>query len=133
MQKILFSLACLIMAPAASATTPPVAPERHLFLLLFQPGPAWVAGRPMAQQDLRAHGAYHAALVRNGRSVAAGGYGGMDGGMAIVRASDLAEAQAIAAADPAIVNRVFTAEVRQWRPRFHSDQPLVDPPAKAPR
>ncbi len=80
----------------------------------------------MAQQDLKAHGAYHATLVRENRAVAAGGYLGMDGGLAIVRAADLPEAQAILAADPAIMNGVFIADVRQWRPRFHSDKPLVE-------
>ena len=80
----------------------------------------------MAQQDMKAHAAYHAELVREGRSVAGGAYVGRDGGMAIVRATDLAEAQAMLKADPAIQNGVFSAEIRQWRPRFHSDKPLVE-------
>ena len=80
----------------------------------------------MVQQDLKAHAAYHAALVRENRAVAAGEYVGMDGGLAIVRAADLTEAQAILAADPAIMNGVFIAEVRKWRPRFHNDKPLVE-------
>ena len=81
---------------------------------------------PMRQQDLREHAAYHDRLVREGRGFAGGGYVGMDGGMAIVRAADLAEAQAILAADPAVVNGVFAAEIRQWRPRFHTDGALVE-------
>jgi hypothetical protein len=32
------------------------------------------------------------------------------------------------AADPAIENGVFVAELRQWLPRFHSDAPLVERP-----
>jgi uncharacterized protein YciI len=109
--------------PAPAATAP-----RQLFLFLFRPGPAWRAGVPMREQDLREHGAYHDRLVREGRSVAGGGYVGEDGGLAIVRAADLAEAQAMLAADPAIRNGVFVAELRQWRPRFHSDAPLVEGP-----
>jgi len=116
----------LVLAAVPAAAQPPAEPARELFLFLFRPGPAWVAGRPMHQQDLRAHGAYHAALVREGRAAAGGGYVGMEGGMAIVRAADLAEAEAILAADPAIANGVFAAEIRQWRPRFHSDRPLVE-------
>ena len=111
-------------APAQAA--PPAAPQRQLFLFLFRPGPACQAGVPMRQQNLREHGAYHARLVREGRSVAGGGYVGEDGGMAIVRAADLAEARAMLAADPAIVSGVFVAELRQWQPRFHSDRPLVE-------
>ncbi len=82
----------------------------------------------MRQRNLREHGAYHAVLVRDGRSVAGGGYVGEDGGMAIVRAADVAEAQAMLAADPAIRDGVFVAELRQWQPRFHSTLPLVERP-----
>jgi uncharacterized protein YciI len=121
----------LSLSPAAAMAQPaPASPAaagaRQLFLFLYRPGPAWRAGVPMRQQDLRAHGAYHARLVSEGRSVAGGGFVGMDGGMAIVRASDLAEAQAMLAADPAIVNGVFAADVRHWQPRFHSPAPLVE-------
>jgi uncharacterized protein len=107
--------------PAPAATGP-----RQLFLFLYRPGPAWRQGVPMREQYLRAHGAYHARLVSEGRSVAGGGYVGEEGGMAIVRAADLAEAQAMLAADPAIRNGVFAAELRQWTPRFHSAAPLVE-------
>lgn len=109
-------------APAA-ATAP-----RQLFLFLYRPGPAWRAGRPMREQDLRAHGAYHAQLLREGRSFAGGGYVGEDGGLAIVRAASMDEARAMLAADPAIRNGVFVAELRQWSPRFHGAAPLVEGP-----
>lgn len=114
--------------PAAqpAATSQPAA--RQLFLFIYRPGPAWVAGRPMAQQDLRAHAAYHSQLVRDGRSVAGGGFVGLEGGMAIVRAADLAEAQLMLDRDPAIMNGVFAADIRHWRPRFDSGQPLADQP-----
>lgn len=125
MRRLLLSLVLFVSAMPVVAQ-PAAEPARELFLFLFRPGPAWVAGRPMQQQDLRAHGAYHAALVREGRAAAGGGYVGMEGGMAIVRAANLAEAEALLAADPAIVNGVFAAEIRQWRPRFHSDRPLVE-------
>lgn len=119
-----------MQSPAAAPAPPPPSLEqpRQLFLFLFRPGPAWRAGVPMPQQDLRDHGAWHARLVREGRSVAGGGYVGEDGGMAIVRAANRAEAEAMLAADPAIRNGLFVAELRQWRPRFHSDAPLVERP-----
>lgn len=127
--KLLLLLA-LALAGAQPPTTPPPAPApeqpRQLFLILFRPGPAWRAGVPMRQQDLRAHAAYHDRLVREGRSVAGGGYVGEDGGLAIIRAANRAEAEAMLAADPAIRNGVFAAELRQWAPRFHSDAPLVE-------
>ena len=121
-------LLALALAGAQPPPAPPPAPEqpRQLFLFLFRPGPAWRAGVPMPQQDLRAHGAYHARLVREGRSVAGGGYVGGEGGMAIVRAANRAEAETMLAADPAIRSGVFVAEIRQWAPRFYSDAPLVE-------
>lgn len=122
----------LVLAIALAQTPQPTAPApdqpRQLFLFLFRPGPAWRAGVPMRQQDLREHGAYHARLVREGRGVAGGGYVGEEGGMAIVRAATRAEAEAMLAADPAIVNGVFAAELRQWAPRFYGDGPLVERP-----
>ena len=124
--------ALILLALALAGAQPPPAPPsaaeqpRQLFLFLFRPGPAWRAGVPMPQQDLRAHAAYHARLVQEGRSVAGGGYVGEEGGMAIVRATNRAEAEAMLAADPAIRNGVFVAELRQWSPRFHSDAPLVE-------
>ena len=116
-----------VATPAAAQTaSPPQA--QQLFLLLFRPGPAWQAGLPMARQNLREHAAYHARLVAESRSVAAGGYVGEEGGMAIIRAADLTEARAMLAADPAIQNGVFVAELRQWQPRYFNDRPLVEAP-----
>jgi uncharacterized protein YciI len=47
--------------------------------------------------------------------------------MAIIRAADRAEAEAVLAADPAIVNGVFAADIRHWQPRFDSGRPLTEP------
>lgn len=82
----------------------------------------------MREQDLRAHAGYHARLLSEGRGFAGGGYVGEDGGLAIVRAANLDEARAMLAADPAILNGVFIAELRQWAPRFHNERPLVEGP-----
>jgi uncharacterized protein YciI len=128
--KLALALLLAFAADAATGQPPTTAPTaqsaRQLFLFVYRPGPSWRTGVPMREQDLRAHGAYHAQLVRDGRSVAGGGFVGLDGGMAIVRAADLAEAQAMLAADPAIVNGVFAADIRHWVPRFHSPAPLVE-------
>jgi len=128
--KVALAILLALAGNAVMAQPPQAAPTaqnaRSLFLFVYRPGPSWRPGVPMREQDLRAHGAYHAQLVRDGRSVAGGGFVGMDGGMAIVRAADLAEAQAMLAADPAIVNGVFAADIRHWVPRFHSPAPLVE-------
>lgn len=128
MKTVILLALLLAGAPALAQTEPSAAAPRQLFLFLYRPGPAWRAGRPMREQDLRAHGAYHARLLAEGRGFAGGGYVGEDGGLAIVRAAGLDEARAMLAADPAIVNGVFVAELRQWAPRFHNAQPLVEAP-----
>jgi uncharacterized protein YciI len=126
MARFLLFLSLLIAAVPAAAQSPAPPPgPRQLFVILYRPGPAWIAGRPMREQDLRPHGAYYAGLLRDGRVFAGGGFEG-DGGMAIIRAADAAEARAILDADPAITSGVFVAELRQWRPRFFSEAPLVE-------
>ncbi len=128
MKAILFLALLLAGAPALAQPEPAPAAPRQLYLFLYRPGPAWRAGVPMRQQDLRDHAAYHGRLLREGRSFAGGGYVGENGGLAIVRAAGLEEARAMLAADPAIRNGVFVAELRQWAPRFHNDGPLVERP-----
>jgi uncharacterized protein YciI len=128
MARLVLILSLLLAAALpSSAGAQPAASPTPLFLFLYRPGPAWRAGVPMQRQDLRAHADYHARLVREGRSFAAGGFVGLDGGMAIVRAANRTEAEAMLAADPAILNGVFAAEVRQWAPRFRTNAPLVPP------
>ncbi len=120
------ALAALI-TPAAHA-----GPDQPLFAVIYRPGPAWKAGLPMAQQDLRAHGGYIARLAAEGRVVAGGGWVGQDGGMALMRCADADEAARLLAADPAITTGVFQADVRRWSPRFGVDADLVPKPATPP-
>jgi len=117
----------LLAAPACvHAQTPPVeAPAaQHLFLFQYSRGPAWREGVPMRQQGLGPHGAYMRQLQEEGRLFAGGGYASDDGGMAIVICANMDEARAILAADPAITSGIFVAELRQWTPRFRTDEPL---------
>ncbi|WP_114953316.1 YciI family protein [Sphingosinicella terrae] len=115
---------------AAQAPSPPTEaqPDRQLFVIHYRPGPAWVAGRPMGEQNLRPHGLYYRDLLQQGRVFAGGGFVGEDGGLAIIRAASRAEAEAILAADPAIRDGIFAAELRQWSPRFVADGPLAERP-----
>ena len=123
-----------VMIGAMLMTSAPVAaaPDQPLFAFIYRPGPAWKPGLPMAQQDLREHGGYIAKLTAEGRVVAAGGWAGADGGMAVLRAADAEEAARLLAADPAITGRIFEADLRRWSPRFGVDADLVPKPA-APR
>jgi len=116
-----------ILSAAAAALAPGAVPQTkepgELFVLRFAPGPNWVAGRPMAAQDLRTHAAYHARLVRDSHSVAKA-FVSWESGMALVRAADRLEAAAVAAADPAFLNGVFSVTLEHWRSSFVSELPL---------
>lgn len=118
-------------ATAAQTTQTPAqvapAPQTQLFLFVYSPGPAWRAGVPMAQQDMRPHGGYMRQLLEQGTLVAGGGFTDRDGGMAIVRAADMEAARALLAADPAIASGVFVADCMAWRPRFGGTTPLIAP------
>lgn len=105
----------------------PAAAADPLFAFIYRPGPAWKPGLPMAQQDMRPHATYIAKLSAEGRVVAAGGWSGLDGGMAVLRAADEDEAARLLAADPAITSGLFLADLRRWAPRFGVDTDLVPP------
>lgn len=127
--RTLLLLSLLMIGAAAQAEDAPPNDSRALFAFTYAPGPAWQQGKPMGQQDLRAHARYHADLVKTGASYAAGGFVGEEGGMALIRAASLDQARTILAADPAIQNRVFTATIREWQPRFVSGDSLEAPGA----
>lgn len=117
------TIACPPAMAQTAAGTEAVQPAR-LFIFTYRPGPAWRAGLPMAKQALGPHAAYHKRLVAQGRSFAAGPFLTSEGGMAIIRAADLEEAQAMLAADPAIQSGVFVGSIEAWRPGLRTDQPL---------
>ncbi|WP_395644861.1 YciI family protein [Terricaulis sp.] len=138
MQQLKTAIVSLCLALAACVSSPSAAqtpaPEAHvqaqqtqLFLFVYSPGPAWRAGVPMAQQDMRPHGGYMRQLLEEGTLVAGGGFTDRNGGMAIVRAADMETARALLAADPAISSGVFVAECMAWRPRFGGTTPLLAP------
>lgn len=116
--------ATLAPAAAMAQAATPAAPAAQLFVLTYRQGPAWKPDRPISEQGLAPHGAYQKQLIAEGRSFAAGPFLTSLGGMAIIRAADLKEAQAVLAADPAIRNGVFVGAIEAWRPILSSNQPL---------
>lgn len=100
---------------------------KTLFVFLYRAGPAWKVGQPMEKQALGPHAAYIKGLLDQGHLVGGGRFEGQDGGMAIVKTTGPEQAQAMLAADPAIVAGVFVADLRAWTPRFRSPEPLSAP------
>lgn len=87
-----------------------------LFLVVYEPGPAWETGKPTSAQDLAEHGRYILQLHVDGRLDRAGGFVDADGGAAVLRVSSREQALAIVAEDPAVRDGLMVATVSQWRP-----------------
>lgn len=71
-------------------------------------------GAPTSRAEVQAHVLHLHALERRGLLVLAGPYGDGSGGLVVVRAQDLAHAQALAAADPFVARGLRQAQVRAW-------------------
>lgn len=134
MRTLLHAVAAAAVAAAAIASGPigpwagaalaQPAQAKPLYLLIYDRGPAWIAGKPMHQQKLAEHVAYMRRLIDEGRIVAGGPFGEESGGMAILRADSSVEAEKILQSDPGVLNGTFVGSVRQWTPVLDSGQPL---------
>jgi uncharacterized protein YciI len=112
------ALAVALTAPPALAQAP--AAPRALYLFVYRPGPAWLAGKPVSAQPLAPHGAYMKQLTDQGHLLAGGPWTDVEGGLAIVRAASADEARALLAADPAVSAGVMAADLRTWTPYFNA-------------
>jgi uncharacterized protein YciI len=92
-----------------------------IFAILYTPGPNWVAGRRLSEQDLQAHRDYLANLAKQGSVDSHGPFADSSGGMVILKASGAAEADRFIAADPAIIDGVFVAVAREWRVAYRKE------------
>ena len=120
-----------LLALAVVAASPPTqtvnsearveaADKRQLYALVLTPARAWKLGRPFSEQGLRPHFDYWMGLFRAGRIATAGPLGS-DSGLVLLFAVDLAEAEAIMRADPAIKSGIFEGSVRRYAP------PMINP------
>jgi len=109
---LLFATApCIGQEESKSHAAPPV---KTTFLVIYKPGPAWVAGRPLREQPLQEHGRYILSLYAKGSLRFGGPFADDSGGAAAFEAADQEEAKAIVAADPAVTSQVFVAELHPW-------------------
>ena len=120
------SALALAFALAAGPAVAQTAPNVTYFLFIYRAGPSWQTGKPMSVQGLGPHGAYMGKLVGEGVVMAGGPMMDLEGGgLAIVKAKDVAEAKTLLAADPAIVSGIMVADVRTWRPLMGTKAPLL--------
>lgn len=104
--------------PATPAVEPPLASAptpAATYLVIYRPGAQWPADGSMPPV-LRDHFRYLLGLHQQGILERAGPFASTTGGAAVLRAPDDAAAQALLDADPAIVAKVFEAELRHWSP-----------------
>jgi uncharacterized protein YciI len=111
----LFVLAGLSAALASSSGAAQAAqPDKPSYLCVYRPGAKWLPGKPLSEQPLREHRRYMLDLYRRGVMRLAGRFADGSGGAMLFGADDDASAQAIVAADPAVVAQTFAYELRQW-------------------
>jgi uncharacterized protein len=97
----------------AHAEDDPTVRDR-VFLVVFQPGPAWIEGKPVAEQPLRTHGSYILRRYAEGLVMEAGPFGDGTGGALIYRAGSREAVEALLADDPAVIDRVMVPTVYPW-------------------
>jgi len=103
-----------VSAQAAPAAT---AQQQSLFAITYRAGPAWKPGVRMEEQGLRDHFFYVKDLHEKGRIVLAGPMGA-EGGLILLRARDQADADAVMAADPAVIAGIFAGQALPFIARF---------------
>jgi uncharacterized protein YciI len=87
---------------------------KSTFLVLYRPGPKWIAGKPIREQPPKEHGKYLLDLYARGVMKSAGPFEDNTGAAVVIEATDEAEAKALVDGDPAIKNGVFTSEIHLW-------------------
>ncbi len=86
------------------------------YLLEYRPGVNWnekISWRD--QPGIKAHREYLASLLDNGIMRMAGEIAGGSGELVLLRVGSSQQAKAIAARDPAVINRILDVDVIPWR------------------
>src|SRR5262249_8649666 len=84
------------------------------FLVIYRPGPAWLAGKSVSEQPLMEHGKYMLGLYVKGLMKFAGPFTDNAGGAVALEVADESQAKAIVAEDPAVKSGVFICEMHPW-------------------
>ena len=84
------------------------------FIAHYEPGPAWLAGRPLREQPLGAHVAYLVDLHEKGSVLMGGPLADGSGGFVVFSADSGDQVAALLAGDPAIREGILVASAREW-------------------
>lgn len=107
-----------------TAVPAPVIAKGRLFAVVLGPGVAWKKGQPFKGPGLDAHRQYWKGLYAEGRVASAGPLGDRSG-LALIRAKNQKEADALLAADPAVKARVLAEVARPYSADLLSAPVLV--------
>ena len=89
-------------------------PSKATFLVIYRPGPAWLAGKSVSEQPLKEHGEYMLSLYVRGSMKLAGPLADNAGGAVVLEVADQPEAKAMVAQDPAVKSGIFVYEMHPW-------------------
>lgn len=85
------------------------------FVVDYRRGPAWLDQKTVFEQPLQGHLAYMRALQGQGTLLLGGPFLDDTGGLIVVQADDVAQAEALMRADPAVQDGVMVAETHPWK------------------
>lgn len=108
------SVCCLAQFPPETGK-PPEPTKKATYLVIYRPGPAWLAGKSVMEQPLKEHGKYMLGLYVKGSMKMAGPLTDDAGGAVLLEVSDDAEAKLIVAEDPAVKSGIFVYELHPWK------------------
>ncbi|HEY2568241.1 MAG TPA: YciI family protein [Candidatus Udaeobacter sp.] len=108
------TLACFSSQYLAAADEQQQATARANYLVIYRPGPAWVAGKPVEEQPLKEHGKYMLSLYVKGSMKLAGPLTDNAGGAVLLAVANESEAKSIVMEDPAVKNGIFVYEMHPW-------------------
>ncbi len=91
------------------------------YVALIKPGPSWIEGKPISEQDRTIAGAHLVSMRRhydNGAVLLGGPFASGYGGIALLEAADETAARAIMDADPAVKAGVMAYDLNAVRTFF---------------
>ncbi len=84
------------------------------FVVYYEPGLNWLKGKTMKDPPLKAHVDYMLGLHDRGKLIMGGPLADGSGGLVIFAAESIEEVEEILSSDPAIVNGILAATVKEW-------------------
>lgn len=108
------ALACFFLQSLAAADEQQQATAKVNYLVIYRPGPAWVAGKPVEEQPLKEHGKYMLSLYVKGSMKLAGPLTDNAGGAVLLEVANESEANSIVMEDPAVRTGIFVYEMHPW-------------------